>query len=79
MFTVYAKTNREPMPLKHSDLFGKFGKMNCPPVKIKLKSDAQPYQVHAPRRVSEPLLQPVKEELQRMVKKWSLSHLQQLN
>ena len=50
------------------DVFGDFGFMkSCPPVRIKLKRDAIPYKLSCPRRLSEPLLKPVKEELDRMV------------
>ena len=50
------------------EIFGDFGLMKtCPPVRIKLKQDAVPYNLTCPRRISEPLLKPVKEELDRMV------------
>ena len=47
-------------------VFGEFGLMNCEPIRIKLKPNAQPYSLATPRRISEPLLKPVKEELDRM-------------
>lgn len=50
-----------------SDVFGDFGLLkNCEPIKIKLKADAVPYSLAAPRRIAEPLLKPVQEELERM-------------
>ena len=52
----------------NDDVFGEFGLMKTDPVRISLKSDAVPYNLATPRRVSEPLLQPVKDELDRMVK-----------
>ena len=51
----------------NEDLFSDYGLMNCDPVRIKLKDDAVPYHLHSPRRVAEPLLKPVKEELDKMV------------
>lgn len=44
------------------------GSMKTEPVKIELKSGAEPYAVTTPRRVPFPLEQPVKEELERLKK-----------
>lgn len=46
--------------------YGEIGLMNCKPVKIKLKADAEPYSINTARRVPLPLLGKIKEELQRM-------------
>ena len=46
--------------------FGELGTLKTEPVKILLKENAQPYTVHTARRVPLPMLQQVKEELQRM-------------
>lgn len=51
----------------NDDLFSDYGLMNCEPVKLKLKNNATPYHLNTPRRVPEPLMQPVKEELDKMV------------
>lgn len=51
----------------NDNLFSDYGLMKCEPVKIKLKGDAVPYHLHSPRRVAEPLMKPVREELDRMV------------
>lgn len=48
------------------ELFGEIGCLNCKPIKIELKPDAQPYSLATPRRVPFPLMQKVDEELQRM-------------
>lgn len=56
----------ENLNINH-DVFGEFGLMKCEPIRIKMKPDAQPYNLVTPRRISEPLLKPVKDELQRMV------------
>lgn len=44
----------------------KFGLLKTQPVKIVLRDDAEPYAVHTARRVPIPLIEPVKEELNRM-------------
>ena len=49
------------------DVFGDFGLMKGEPVRIRLKPDAQPYNLGTPRRISAPLLSPLKKELERMV------------
>lgn len=41
---------------------------DCPPVKITLQKDAQPYSVHTARRIPIPLIEKVEEELKRMEK-----------
>ena len=51
-----------------SDVFGDFGLMKGDPVRIRLRPDAQPYNLATPRRISAPLMEPLKEELQRMEK-----------
>lgn len=43
--------------------------VECPPVKIVLKEDAQPYNQFASRRIPIPLLEKVKDELKRMEKR----------
>ena len=48
------------------DVFGDFGLLKGDPVRIKLRPDAQPYNLATPRRVSAPLMKSLKEELQRM-------------
>jgi transposase InsO family protein len=52
----------------HDDLvFGDIGKpVDCAPVKITLRDDAEPYSISVPRRVPIPLLPKVEKELQRM-------------
>ncbi|KAL1279202.1 hypothetical protein QQF64_025875 [Cirrhinus molitorella] len=47
-------------------VFGSLGLMACEPVKIMLKSTAEPYSVHVARRVPIPMLTKVKQELDRM-------------
>lgn len=48
------------------DSVGTFGKVNCQPVKIKLKEDARPHAIAVARRVPIPLMVKVEKELQRM-------------
>ena len=48
------------------DVFGDFGLLKGDPVRIKLRPDAQPYNLATPRRVSAPLMKSLKEELQRI-------------
>ena len=48
------------------DVFGDFGLLKGDPVRIRLRPDAQPYNLATPRRVSAPLMKSLKEELQRM-------------
>jgi len=43
-----------------------FGLLKTQPVRIVLQNDAQPYAVHTTHRVPIPLMNPVKEELDRM-------------
>ena len=50
-----------------SEVFGTCGLINCKPVKIKLKTDAQPYSISAARRIPFPLYDKVKAELDRMI------------
>ncbi|KAL6491496.1 hypothetical protein MHYP_G00018410 [Metynnis hypsauchen] len=50
----------------HLKAFGEHGTLKTEPVKIQLKDNVQPYAVHTARRVPFPMLQKVKEELQRM-------------
>ena len=47
-------------------VFGKTGLMNCDPVKIKLKENAEPYSLNVARRIPIPLLPKVKAEVERM-------------
>ena len=48
--------------------FGDVGKpVDCQPVKIELKEDAEPYSISVPRRVPIPLLPKVEKELDRML------------
>lgn len=49
-----------------SGVFGSSGLLRTEPVKIALREDAQPYAVHAARRIPLPLVPLVKKELQRM-------------
>lgn len=46
--------------------FGEHGTLKTDPVKIQLRENAQPYAVHAARRVPLPLMAKVQEELKRM-------------
>ena len=48
------------------DVFGDFGLLKGEPIRIRLKPDAQPYNLATPRRISAPLLNPLKKELDRM-------------
>ena len=43
-----------------------YGKIKCPPVKIKLKEDAVPYSVNVPRRVPIHLMSKVEDELMKL-------------
>ena len=61
----FTKDYKERFP----NLFKGLGKLNGPDYKIKLKSDAMPYALNTPRRVSAPLLTKVKEELARIMEK----------
>ena len=56
-------------------VFGRTGRINCEPVKIELKSDAQPYSVSTARRIPFPLLPKVKEELENMVRDGILTEI----
>ena len=47
-------------------LYNESGIIKCQPVKIELKSDAEPYALVTPRRVPFPLLQPLRETLDAM-------------
>jgi hypothetical protein len=49
------------------DVFDDFGLLKGEPVRIRLKPDARPYNLGSPRRISSPLLNPLKKELERMV------------
>ncbi len=49
-------------------VFGDFGLLDCEPIKIELRQDANPYSLSTSRRVPFPLLPKVEEELQRMLK-----------
>lgn len=51
---------------RHQQAYGERGTLKTEPVKFLVKDDAQPYAVHTARRVPLPMLQKVKEELQRM-------------
>lgn len=53
---------------EHYDAFGEHGTLKTDPVKIQLKDSALPCAVHTARCVPIPMLQKVKEELQRMEK-----------
>ncbi|XP_042071854.1 uncharacterized protein K02A2.6-like [Haplochromis burtoni] len=53
-------------PTRNQPLYGEHGTLKTEPVKIQLRDDAVPYAVHTARRVPFPMLQKVKEELQRM-------------
>ena len=48
------------------DVFGKYGRVNGPPVKITLRDDAKPYCVTTARRIPFPIMPKVEAELQRM-------------
>ncbi|KAK0145431.1 hypothetical protein N1851_015677 [Merluccius polli] len=50
----------------HLQAYGEHGTLKTEPVRIQLKDNAQPYAVHTARRVPLPMLQKVREELQRM-------------
>lgn len=50
----------------HLKAYGEHGTLKTEPVRIQLKDNAQPYAVHTARRVPLPMLQKVREELQRM-------------
>ena len=50
----------------YANLFSGLGKLDGCEYKIKLKTSAQPYSVHIPRRVSLPLMDKVKKELQNL-------------
>lgn len=50
----------------HPQAYGEHGTLKTEPVRILLKDNAQPYAVYTARRVPLPMLQKVKEELQRM-------------
>ena len=50
----------------HPQAYGEHGTLTTEPVRILLKDNAQPYAVYTARRVPLPMLQKVKEELQRM-------------
>ena len=52
--------------VRDDTVFGDLGKMNCAPVKIRLKPDAVPYSLHTARRIPIPLMEKVKAELNRM-------------
>ena len=49
-----------------ADVFGDFGLLKCKPVRIRLRPNAQPYNLAPPCRISAPLLGPLKEELKRI-------------
>ncbi|KAK9519969.1 hypothetical protein VZT92_022659 [Zoarces viviparus] len=51
---------------EHPQAYGEHGTLKTEPVRILLKDNAQPYAVYTARRVPLPMLQKVKEELQRM-------------
>ena len=55
------------------DVFGDFGLLKGEPVRIRLKPDAQPYNLATPRRISAPLLNPLKKELERMMENGIIS------
>jgi hypothetical protein len=57
------RVNEVPLP---ADVFGELGCFKGPPLKLYLKPDAVPYCVNVPRRVSQPLLPKVQQELERM-------------
>jgi hypothetical protein len=48
------------------DVFGDFGLMKGDPVRIRLRPDAQPFNLATPRRISAPLMKPLEDELKRM-------------
>lgn len=50
----------------NEDVFGDIGLLNCDPVKIVLRPDAQPYSITTPRRIPFPILPQVEEELKLM-------------
>lgn len=57
----------EQSTAEFSDIFGDIGLMNCDPVKIELKADAEPYVTATPHHVPFPLLPKVETELKRML------------
>ncbi|XP_063042998.1 uncharacterized protein K02A2.6-like [Engraulis encrasicolus] len=57
------------------DLFGEIGLLQCDPVKIVLKADAEPYVTTTPRRVPFPLLPKVEKELGRMLELGIIEHV----
>ena len=57
------------------NVFGELGLMKTEPVKIKLRCDAQPYCLTSPRRIPFPLLNKVKEEIDRMCEMGVISNI----
>lgn len=51
---------------RHLQAYDEHGTLKTEPVKIQLKDNAQPYAIYTARCVPLPMLQKVKEELQRM-------------